>query len=197
MNRADRRTWATARTLADLGELTAQWLEGKLPSVPGYCGAPDDETLPLVPVLARLNRAGFVTDCSQPGEIDGEYDCEQRAAVQGYADHYLTSTLSLTAHAAGLLTVLFGPAELPRWRYRYGKAVTVTRVNGQHFTGFGVQIPRRHIRDAHLGYGMCDRDAVDAIEAAWQVTLVDPEWGRESLLWDVLDAALPGNGAAA
>jgi hypothetical protein len=29
MNRADRKLWAQARTLADLGELTAQWLEGR------------------------------------------------------------------------------------------------------------------------------------------------------------------------
>ncbi|SRR6266568_756696 len=195
MNRADRKTWAAARTLADLGELTAQWLEGRIASVPGYCGTPADETIPLVPVLARLNRAGFVTDTSQPGEIEPGY--EQRAAVQGYADQYLASRLVLAAHDAGLMTVLFSPAELPRWRYRYGRSVTVTRVGGRRFTGFGVQIPRRHIRDAHLGYGVCDREATAAIEAAWQVTLADPEWGREALLWDVLDAALAGNGTAA
>jgi hypothetical protein len=199
VSRSDRAAWQSARTLADLGELTAQWLEGRIASVPGYCGTPAEETLPLVPVLARLNRAGFVTDTSQPGEIEHGANgtlAEQRAAVQGYADQYLTSRLALAAHAAGLVMVLFSPAELPRWRYRYGKSVTVTRVNGRRFTGFGVQLPRRHIRDAHLGFGICDREAVDAIEAAWQVTVIDPEWGRPDVLWKVLEEALnPAGGA--
>lgn len=60
--------WRDARTLADLGELTARWLEGTVGSVPGTvpgCG-PDEETGPLVAVLATANRAGFVTSAG-PG----------------------------------------------------------------------------------------------------------------------------------
>jgi len=90
------------------------------------------------------------------------------------------------ARKAGLLTVLHDPAALPRWRYRYGRSVTVTRVNGERFTGFGVQLPRRHIRDGWLGYGICSNEAVDALCSAWQVTVIDPQWGRSDLLWDVL-----------
>lgn len=193
IKKADRKAWASTCTLTDVGELTAQWLEGRISSVPGFCGAPDEETLPLVPVLARLNRAGYVTDCSQPGEID---DCcgggliEQRAAVQGYASPQVAGTLIRAAETAGLVVVSCSPAGVPRWRYGYGPSVTVTQVNGLRFTGFGVRIPRRHIRDPHIGYGECGREAVDVLCSAWQVTVIDPEWGRDDLLWDVLDGAL-------
>lgn len=30
--------------------------------------------------------------------------------------------------------------------------------------------------------------AVEALSDAWQVTLIDPEWGRNDLLWPLLDA---------
>ncbi len=70
MSAADRRAWEAARTLDDLGELTARWLEGTIASQPGYepgCG-PDPETAALIPVVARCNRAGYVTCGSQPAE---------------------------------------------------------------------------------------------------------------------------------
>jgi hypothetical protein len=56
--------------LADLGELTAQWLEGTIASVPTVwpgCG-PDEEATELIPVLAARNRAGYVTTVSRAGE---------------------------------------------------------------------------------------------------------------------------------
>jgi hypothetical protein len=193
MNRSDREQWASARTLADLGELTARWLEGDLASQPAYYGPSDIEDPALVPLLAQLNRAGFVTNGSQAGESGLGYDgahYEQRAAVEGFASPVMAARLMLAANEAGMIVVARDPASLPRWRYRLGWSVTVTRVNGRHYTRFGVQLPRRHIRDRHIGYGICGRDAVDALCGAWQVTLIDPEWGRPTLLWDVLAAAL-------
>ena len=47
-------------------------------------------------------------------------------------------------------------------------------------------------RDDWTGYGICHPDAVDALCAAWQVTLIDPEWGRRDALWDMLAAFCPG-----
>jgi len=75
--------WAAAVTLEQLGDLVAQWLEGRISSAPFNAveGPPDSETGPLVPVLAQLNRSGFVTEDSQPGEIDGDW--AQRAFVTG------------------------------------------------------------------------------------------------------------------
>jgi hypothetical protein len=69
MRPRNRRQWRAAKTVADIGKLTAAWLEGRLPSQPGYeanCG-PDEDTRELVPVLAALNRAGYATSSYNPG----------------------------------------------------------------------------------------------------------------------------------
>jgi hypothetical protein len=87
----DRPRWAAARTLADLGELTAQWLEGRIDSQPGYYGRVDvdeDKVPGLTETLILLNRAGFLTNGSQAG-FDGKgFDnarWQQLAAVTGFA----------------------------------------------------------------------------------------------------------------
>jgi hypothetical protein len=193
MNRADRKQWATARTLADLGELTARWLEGDLASQPGYCGPSDIEDPALVPLLARLNRAGFVTNGSQAGKCglghDGSH-YEQRAAVEGFASPEMAARLIVAADEGNMTVVAHDPAAIPWRNYRYDRSVTVTRAGGQHRTTFGVQLPRRHIRDRHIGYGGCHKQAVTALCGAWQVTIIDPEWGRPTCLWDALAAVL-------
>jgi hypothetical protein len=38
---------------------------------------------------------------------------------------------------------------------------------------------------------------VKALCAAWQVTVIDPEWGRDDLLWDVLAGAVCPDGRTA
>jgi hypothetical protein len=60
MNRRDRAKWRTANSLADLGELTAQWCEGTITQTPGHLGPPDAETVPYLGLLAALNRTGQV-----------------------------------------------------------------------------------------------------------------------------------------
>jgi hypothetical protein len=37
-------------------------------------------------------------------------------------------------------------------------------------------------------YRDCDDRAIEALQSAWQVTIVDPVWGREECVWRVLDA---------
>jgi len=205
MSRADRQRWASARTLADLGELTAQWIEGRIGSQPGYYGPSDIEDPALIPVLARLNRAGFITECSQPGHDGTGYDgsrVQQRAAVEGYAPEPVALRLLFAAQPAGMTVIAYPPSSLPRREYQDERALCVTRHDGDpdcpdrvdgwcQETWFGSQVPRRHIRSRRIGYGICHRDAVKALCSAWQVTIIDPEWGRDlSPLWDVLDAAI-------
>ena len=200
VNRLDREQWRCARTFADIGELTALWLEGYVASVPGYCGPPDEETKELIPVLAKLNRAGFVTTGSQPAFDARGYDgarWRQRVAVEGFAGPEMTPALIAAANDTGLTVVVRDPAALPRWRYRYDRSVTVTTREGERYTAFGVQLPRRHIRDGWLGYGICHRDAAGTLCAAWQVTVIDPEWGRPDVLWRVLEQAIqPAGGTS-
>lgn len=184
MNRADRRLWTSARTLADLGELTAQWLEGVIAAVPGYCGGPAEETASLVPVLAAANRAGFVTDSSQPGGSGPGW--QQRAAVQGFADDATLERLREACTGHPEIYAIVNRA--PRWFIRSGTATPVTRCSGRDVTRFGARLSCGHLSDAWTGYGECSDDAVQAVCDAWQVTLVDTEWGREdSPLWAALE----------
>jgi hypothetical protein len=201
MNRTERRLWAQARTLADIGELTALWLEGAIQSYPCYGGTPDPETAPLVPVLAALNRAGVVTIASQPGFAGFGYDgalWEQRAAVETFAgSDEAVEHLAGAASAHGLQVIAHGAAGMPRWRYRTTREAVVTRRESDDYTWFGMQLSRRDIRSSWLGWGICERSAVSALCSAWQVTIVDPEWGRaDSPLWTAL-ASFAGLEAAA
>src|SRR5205809_465326 len=59
--------WKRAASFAELCELGARFVESRVRSFPGW-GAPllDAESIPLIPRLARLNRAGLLTLASQP-----------------------------------------------------------------------------------------------------------------------------------
>lgn len=82
----DRRQWRDADSLAAIGELTARWLEGTLAYQPeDFSTEPAPETRPVVPVLAALNRAGYVTTNSQPGAAL-RTGSGQRAFVTGHCD---------------------------------------------------------------------------------------------------------------
>lgn len=186
MTRGDRRCWRAARTLGDLGALTAQWLEGRLTEHPGYPGGLDPETEPLVPTLAACNRSGLVTISSQPATarergFDGAW-WEQRAFVEGLvADAGVLRRLASLADDAGLLCVAH--------RYCHGCAdcpagVTVTTRDGEPFTRAGMHIPYDDLR---LQFEGCQPAALDAVCSAWQVAVVDPVWGRNAVLWPLLE----------
>ncbi|MFP8944718.1 DUF6919 domain-containing protein [Streptomyces fenghuangensis] len=167
MSRTDRKLWAQARTLADLGELTAQWLEGRIASQPGYmpnCG-PDEETTVLVPALAAANRAGYLTWNSQPGSDGTGYDGRrwvQRAAVCGYADQ-------------PVLDQLRRAAARHRCRLLFKEHMPATMADNEIVTGFGGQLPARHLRATWKG--IVSDDAWRALKAATQVTVISPDWG--------------------
>lgn len=190
MNRTDQRLWASAQTLRELGALTARWLEGDITSQPGYaanCG-PDPETAELIPVLATLNRAGYVTDVSQTGrgpEVD--YDgstWRQRAGVGGYADLELANYLTAVTAGAGLLVLRYEGAS--RWRAGH-ITIDVTQCEWQPTCVFGRRQSRRDLRSR---YRECDGAVRDAVCAAVQLTIVDPKWGPNDLLWSTLRGAL-------
>lgn len=189
MRGSERRLWRQAKTLADVGELTAQWLEGKISSQPGYapgCG-PDEETLPYVRTLAKACRAGYVTYGSQPGDDGPGYDgarWRQRAAVEGFADDAAYKWLRAAAERRGLLVIAHEGAG----RFMGRKdSLTVTESLGRAHTRFGTRLSRTHIRDGWTGYGVCSRNAVEALCTAWQVTIIDRDWNRNDRLWPILD----------
>ena len=100
--------WSQPLDLAELGELTAQWLEGSASS-PWYGGSPpDSETAPLVPFLAAMNRRGYVTDWLPAG------DTKRRAGTTGHGYGLLrrssgASALHRSRSAADLVVIVHYP----------------------------------------------------------------------------------------
>ncbi|WP_331731447.1 hypothetical protein [Kitasatospora sp. NBC_01300] len=189
MSRADRRTWRSATSLADLGQLTARWLEGTLASQPGYAPnfGPDAETTQtpgLVRVLALCNRSGYVTECSQPGQLGPDWYLDrwaQREAVSGIVDDPdVLTALRQAAERHGLLYVEHHPdtPDGPR-----PEGIVVTTYNGQVWTRFGDWMPPDAVRFRWKGAG---GQAVAAAERAWQVTLANPDSGPSRLLLTAL-----------
>lgn len=182
---AARLAWHRARTLADLGELTAAWLEGTLATHPGYHGRPAPETRELAGVLAAANRAGYVTIGSQPATGAPGLHQRQRAGVEGLAPSPIAARLLTAATDAGLVAIARGPA-----RRRCGDAtgtIAVTLVGDHVVTDFGAHLSRRTLRRIFAG---CHPAALAAAGDAWQLTLIDPAWGRNDRLWALLDASL-------
>lgn len=169
--------WATATGLADLGELTARWLTGEYEETPTHGGPPDPETTALIPVLAAANRAGYVTDFSQPGENLGGGD-RQRAAVGGYCDDAVRARLA-DAVAGTDLVLLHEISDS-------GIRLPVTLDAGTPCTWVGgVPAPE----DVWYTVALTAA-AMTALRDSWYVTIVDPVWGRNDRLWPALTQAL-------
>ncbi|MFI1890428.1 DUF6919 domain-containing protein [Streptomyces jumonjinensis] len=188
MSRTDRRRWKSARTVADLGDLMARWLEGEIASRPGYAAryGPDEETAHLVPTLAALCRAGYITTCSQPGlagtGVDGLW-WEQRAAVDGVVtDPELLRRLVVAATEAGMLVRTND--------YRPGSAdqeqpVIATTRDGEPTAAFGGRISRA---DMAIQWPGLDRGLYDQVAHGAYVSIVAPEYGPTGeRLWVLLD----------
>jgi hypothetical protein len=82
----DLQQWRAARSITDLGHLTARWLTGDgITTCPGWPAGegPEPETAQILPTLITLNRAGMVTVSSQPGHRFHN-GVGQRAAVDGF-----------------------------------------------------------------------------------------------------------------
>ncbi|RJQ70573.1 hypothetical protein D5S17_29020 [Pseudonocardiaceae bacterium YIM PH 21723] len=186
MSAADYERWSSATTLQQVAQLTALWLEGSIDSQPGYMpeSGPAEETTDggLVPVLARCNRAGWLTDCSQPGLSIAEGD--QRAGVEGFTTPDLADVLAAAALDAGLVVHLHDGTG---WSGRNEYTAVTRDEQGRIFTGLG---RRRSRRELNFQYSEVSRSARREIRAAQQLTIIDPEWGRKDLLWTTLETAL-------
>lgn len=188
--RAERKVWAEADSLADLCGLMIRWLDGELSATPGYYGSVDvdeDDAPGLTDACRALNRAGFLTTCSQAGYDGPSYEdrrCTQVAVVDGYATPAMV--VALRAKLFGTPYVIQEFAS--RWS-DYGSKVPVTWVDGDAVTRFGGGLGRRQIRREWGGY--VGANAVRDLCGALQVVIYDPEPGRNTL-WMDLSAALAG-----
>lgn len=134
---------------------------GGRPRSPGHCGPPCDETIPLIPVLTEVNRAGFVTDNSQQaGETWNAWVC-------GFVPD----------EAFGRLRAAIEGTPLIVWQW--------CRRGEHHCHGLprAFTCPRR---DAAGSWADRCPHAAGEIDGAWYVTVADPEPGRNDRLWAAL-----------
>lgn len=174
--------WRAAGSIADLGENMAGWLEGRIPSWPGYDGQFGQEETNgarhLVPTLIAANRAGFVTTESQPGEIGGGY--RQRAFVEGTVhDHSPLLGRLLGLQHQGLTVVRGWPK----------RQVVLTEDAGRPFTTIGGWKMRRN--DIHSTWRKVGKQAISELrEHGVKLTIIDTDWGRDDRLWPALAGAV-------
>jgi hypothetical protein len=170
---AARNRWARPLGLTEVGELTAQWLEGTVNWSPWQAGSSaDDETLPLVPYLAAMNRLGYITDFSQPG-VPGD----QRAAISGFCHRPQAECLA----SLSLESELVALTEYPDVESAY--EIPITQQDERTFT----ILPGRPVIDA--SWGLNSR-MLSLLSGCYYVSIVDPSWGRDDLLWTSVAAAL-------
>lgn len=178
----ERAQWAKARTLADLADLTAAWLEGAIGYQPGYYGGPADETKPLIPYLAAMNRAGFLTESSQPATAVRRGDeLDQCAYVSGFATADAAAKIKQAAFAQGWIVIA---SQL--WNGNTTQ-VAVTRDPELGYVTFAGTLPADYIDEY---YAEDCPNVLDALRSAWQVAVINPHWGYNHCMFGVLRDAL-------
>lgn len=174
--------WRQADTFDELCELSAQFCEGKITHFNGYGGL-DPESDPIAGWLAVLNRHGFLTECSQPGERRLKDGTSQRAYVSGWAKEPLAMRLYCLGLEHGLITLVVPPLE-----ERYVR-IPIT-LDGPHpFSwagGFGGSNSILGLRDRLSWQALLD------LATAWTVEIIDPTWGRAGFLWKAVLEAVEG-----
>lgn len=180
--------WKNATSVADLGNAMALWLSGSLRRTPTYCGSTtEEETRHLLPTLIACNRAGFVTVCSQPGQApERGYDgrmWRQRATVEGWiADEALLGRIRGAARSAGLTMIAHGPGS------RGGEWTSLTEADGEIQMAAGDYPGHRSmIASEWQGIG---RHATQELRTSTHLDLIDPVWGRDTVLWPALARAI-------
>lgn len=188
--------WTSARTWRDFGECTAQWLERRIGNMPTYSHVLEfcDETRDLVPLLALLNRSAIiVTRFSQPACTPdnrpmGGIMSWQRAAVMGFVPSEAIGRVrtALTLKDVELQISPPGGNSAP-------STLLVSRRRGRNITWFGYVLnPAEIARDYGGARGRSDlpglrRSVIAALQGCYQVTAVDQEWGRNTVLWPALE----------
>ena len=164
-----RSSWKRAQSFGELCELAVRFVEGRERSFPGWGAAElDAESEPLVPALAALNRAGYLTLASQPGTLAGVDGCEQRAFASGFCS------------AAGARALRRLDARCFRRGSRARAPVAVSRRGGRARVYAGHNAFESELE---LFAGAVGARALSELERGVYWSIWDPVWGREEWLW--------------
>lgn len=165
--------WQEARTYSEICELTAQFIEGRSPFIPGYDSVPDEETEEITGYLAAMNRAGFLTTGSQPGEH------EQRAFVNGFAHEHVARRIARVT----LYTDLYVLAAPPWAVGGYHIPVGLIDFRPCIWSGFSSA-------EFEWFEEVCSTEVMRELVQTWSISAIDLSWGRKDYLWQNLCAAL-------
>jgi hypothetical protein len=193
MTYSDEEPWLSVHSLLDFGEVTAQWLEGDISYNPAYGTderpGPNEETALIVEDLAAINRAGFVTTMSQPGVPPDEEGSAQRASLSGFTTFEVSEYLEAATCLTDIIIMRFSPmmevpctipisiwAEMkasifPDWM---GPSPVTTREGG---VGGPMDIEI---------FGEFDLPMLEVLANSTYVIMIDPVWGRNDVLWDMV-----------
>ena len=176
VRRADRRLWASATSLAEVGEVMGLWLTGAIASRPGYYGVVDvdeDDAPGLTRALTALCWAGAVTDGSQAGHDGPDSDgvtWTQLAWVDAFMTPDLADRLRRAAEGTSYRVVS---------HTRGGEMLTVTWVDGEPVTGAGWRSPRGPSMTYYRA--AVGTRAWGDLRRAAQISIVDTVPGRNTL----------------
>lgn len=185
----DRAAWRRARSFDELCALGARFVAGELAWFPGWGAAElDVESDAIRASLVALNRAGWLTTCSQPARVDVERGLEQRAFACGFASERVARMLVGLAARDRSIRVrverrgerVAGPVTVTREPAR-GRAAKVARVA---IGGPAIEAELMCFAD-DLAPAMLAELARRPYVSAWDVA-----WGREERLWPALEQAL-------
>jgi hypothetical protein len=208
---ASREAWRAARSFADLCELGARFVEGKIAFFPGW-NAPDldVESDEIARVLARLCRAGFLTVASQPARpmIGGG---GQRAFVAGFATPELARALRRSVSEDLVFVVhefgakasadeeggcLAPVARISRLRclappepVRQGEPVSLHDGVAHAFAGHDARAEEIVCFEDHIA-----AEALAELSAQAWVSAYDMQWGRTDTLWNHIERVLDDAG---
>lgn len=168
MSKKDAARWASARSMADLGEMVIEWLNGEIQQTPGHCAPPCDETIPLTSALIAINRGGFVTDNSQLAESRAGWTWN--TWVEGFAPD--ATLIRLREAVAGTPLILTACRRRVHEcdRAHHWSYCPWSEVTGQ----WADRCPA----------------VTGELYDSWFVSIADPEPGRNDRLWPALRDAL-------
>lgn len=193
IKRADRKLWEVARTLTDLGECMALWLEGEVKSRAGYYGPTDLDSPELTALCAGLCRAGYVTHNSQLAhrwEHPAMDTVRTRTWIEGFASDDALARLQAACDGTGIILAAHRTPRARRFRRYRPAEVIPDQMHGDRISG-SLRLPTPLSYVDVMWKGVSD-EAWRVVLEAWQVIVVGPEWGHDRLVGTLTSRFLAG-----